>query len=85
MPPGDQILPQSISHREERMVETMRQRAPSFVQQALLDDVLRTRLRDAHLRRFGFAPTAGELEVMVRKEFTQASLRMRGNSTEVGG
>lgn len=79
MPPGDQILPQSISHREERMVETMRRSAPSFVQQALLDDVLRARLRDAHLRRFGFAPTAGEIEVMVRKEFAQASLRMRGS------
>lgn len=67
------------SSREERTVQAMKSSAPSFVQQSLLDDAFRSRLRDAHFHRFGFAPTAAELDVLVRKEFAQASKRLRAN------
>lgn len=58
-------------------MELLRSSAPSFAQQALVDDALRSRLRDAHFRRFGFMPTAAELDVLVRKEFTNASRHLR--------
>ena len=59
--------------------------APSFLDQRRIDDTLRAMLRRSLFRAIGREPTEGELDVQVRREFSELSRQLRGGVVSQGG